>query len=103
MVHYKIVWHPSARKQLIHTLEYFSIRNKNDIYSKKLLKSIKETTAHLSNFPNLGKTTDFETVRELVHLDYSIFYVVNSKTIDIVHFWDNRRDRKTLEEELNKF
>jgi plasmid stabilization system protein ParE len=101
MVLFKIIWQPSAKKQLVNTLDYFSIRNKNTIYSKKLLKSVIETIANLSTFPNLGKPTEFETVRELIHLNYSIFYVFDSKKIDIVHFWDNRRNRDELEKELN--
>lgn len=99
---YKIIWQPSAKNQLENTLEYFSIRNENTVYSKKLLKSVKEATSNLSKFPNLGKPTENEIVRELIHLDYSIFYVVDISKIYIILFWDNRRSPEMLETELIK-
>jgi plasmid stabilization system protein ParE len=102
MVLFKIIWQPSAKNQLINTLEYFSKRNGNDIYSRKLLKSVKGLVSNLSKFPNLGKPTEIANVRELIHLDYSIFYVIDTDKIDIVLFWDNRRSPNLLEKELNK-
>ena len=99
---FKIIWQPSAKNQLANTLEYFSIRNGNTIYSKKLLKSVKEATLNLSRFSSLGKPTENEIVRELIHLDYSIFYVIDTYKIDIVLFWDNRRSPELLEIELIK-
>ena len=102
MVLFKIVWQPSAKNQLTNTLEYFSTRNGNNNYSKKLLKSVKGTISNLSKFPNIGKPTENENVRELIHLDYSIFYVIDTSKIDIVLFWDNRRSSKLLEKELIK-
>lgn len=99
---FKIIWQPSAKNQLTSTLDYFSIRNGNNNYSKKLLKSVKETISNLSKFPNLGKTTEIVNVRELIHLDYSIFYVIDTEKIDIVLFWDNRISPKLLEKELIK-
>ena len=99
---FKIIWQPIAKFQLVETLEYFSNRNGNNVYSQKLLLSIKATTGILSTFPLLGKPTDFEIIRELIHLDYSIFYVVAVNEIHIVMFWDNRRSPKLLEKELEK-
>jgi plasmid stabilization system protein ParE len=100
MVLFKIIWQPSAKKQLINTLDYFSTRTGNTDYSKKLLKSVKQAVSNLSKFPNLGKTTEIDNVFELFHLDYSIFYVIGSNKIDIILFWDNRRSPKLLEKEL---
>lgn len=100
MVLFKIIWQPSAKKQLINTLDYFSTRNGNTDYSKKLVKSVKQAVSNLSKFPNLGKTTEIDNVFELIHLDYSIFYVIGSNKIDIILFWDNRRSPKLLEKEL---
>lgn len=93
---------PSAKNQLTNTLDYFSARNGNNNYSKKLLKSVKNTISNLSKFPNLGKPTEIVNVRELIHLDYSIFYVIDTDKIDIVLFWDNRRSPNLLEKELIK-
>jgi plasmid stabilization system protein ParE len=102
MVLFKIIWQPSAKNQLTNTLDYFSARNANNNYSKKLLKSVKDTISNLSKFPNLGKPTEIVNVRELIHLDYSIFYVIDTDKIDIVLFWDNRRSPNLLEKELIK-
>lgn len=102
MAFFKIIWQPSAKNQLANTLEYFSARNGNNNYSKKLLKSVKDTISNLAKFPNLGKPTEIVNVRELIHLDYSIFYLIDTDKIDIVLFWDNRRSPKLLEKELIK-
>ena len=102
MVLFKIFWQPSAKNQLTNTLDYFLTRNGNANYSKKLVKSVKETVSNLSKFPNLGKPTEIDTVFELIYLDYSIFYVIGSDKIDIILFWDNRRSPKLLEKELIK-
>ena len=91
---FKIIWQPSAKNQLANILEYFSIRNGNTNYSKKLLKSVKEATTNLSKFPKLGKPTESEIVRELIHLDYSIFYVVDTNKIELCFFG-------TIDEALN--
>ena len=102
MVLFKIIWQPSAKNQLTNTLDYFSTRNGNKNYSKKLLKSLKDIMSNLSKFPNLGKPTEIMNVRELIHLDYSIFYVIDTDKIDIVLFWDNRRSPILLEKEFIK-
>lgn len=86
MVLFKIIWQPSAKFQLANTLDYFSTRNGNTNYSNKLLKSVKQTVLNLSKFPSLGKLTEINNVFELIHLDYSIFYVVGSDKIDIIPF-----------------
>ena len=86
MVLFKIIWQPSAKKQLTNTLEYFSARNGNNNYSIKLLKSVTDTISNLTKFPNLGKPTEIANVLELIHLDYSIFYVIDTNKIDIVLF-----------------
>ena len=102
MAFYKVNWQPGAKNQFTTVLNYFSERNKNNEYSAKLLASVKEATFNLSVFPELGKITDFENVRELVHLEYSIFYFFDNEKIDIVLFWDNRRNPDLLEIELLK-
>lgn len=102
MAFYKVIWQPSAKNQFATILNYFSERNKNDEYCSKLLASVKEATYYLSVFPELGKITDYENVRELIHLDYSIFYFFDNIKIDIVLFWDNRRNPDILEMELLK-
>ncbi len=97
-----VKWQPSAKNQFATILNYFSERNKNNDYSTKLLSSVKEATFNLSVFPELGEPTDYENVRELIHLDYSIFYFFDNYKIDIVLFWDNRRNPDLLEIEILK-
>jgi plasmid stabilization system protein ParE len=99
---YEVIWQPIAEKQLLNTLDYFSERNKSNSYSKKLLKAIQNSLRNLEKHPFLGKPTGFDDVRELIHLDYSFFYVILVNQIHIVHFWDNRRDPNELQMALSE-
>jgi plasmid stabilization system protein ParE len=99
---HKVNWQPSAKNQFSTILNYFSQTNKNNDYSTELLASVKEVTFNLSVFPEFGKATDYENVRELILFDYSIFYYYEGVSIDIVLFWDNRRNPDLLEIELLK-
>ena len=67
---------------------------------------VTKTKKLLSSNPHLGRPLyeypEYERkgiLRHLPHPHYSILYLVNGKTVEIWHVWDNRRDWTTLLEE----
>lgn len=94
MAEHKIIWAPSALKELKDTLEFYNVRNGSKIYSSKLLSELKNYLKTLSIQPFIGRpTSDFKT-RVLVFKDYLIFYQNRIDQIEIVSFWDNRQNEQ---------
>jgi toxin YoeB len=94
MAERKIIWAPSALKELINILEFYNERNESNIYSSKLLCELKSYLKTLSIHPFIGRpTSDFKT-RVLVFKDYLIFYQNRIDQIEIVSFWDNRQNEQ---------
>jgi len=52
MVKYKIEWSIEARLDLIDILEFYIIRNKSALYSKKLNSKINKSIKLVSTLPN---------------------------------------------------
>jgi toxin YoeB len=96
MAERKIIWTQEASISLIEILSYFVERNKSKTYSVKLKTEIKKTVNLLSKQPLLGKETDFEGVRELIHEVYQIYYRVSEQEISILLVWDGRRNPDDL-------
>lgn len=92
----KIIWTEIAFKQRNTIFEYWNDRNKSKNYSKKLNTKIKEQTALLKSFPEIGVVTTFLKTRVIYLGYYSILYQILEKNIIIMGFWDNRQDPKKL-------
>lgn len=84
------------------------IRDAQRDYGTKVAQKIREdlvtkTKELLARSPHLGRVLheypEYETKgirRYLPHPHFSILYLVNGKTVEIWHVWDNRRDWTTL-------
>lgn len=96
MASLKVVWTKTAYRQRDIIFKYWNKRNKNNNYSKKLLKEINSRTYQISNFPEIGKKVDFKNTRAVSLGHFSIFYQHIKNTIIITAFWDNRDDPSKL-------
>jgi hypothetical protein len=77
---------------------YWNERNKFPTYSKKLLKQIRIAEKLISENPFFGKITNVKNVRGILVLRYfSIYYRMKFNEVEIVAFWDNRRNPENLE------
>ena len=92
MVRLKVVWTRTAFRQRNSIFKFWNDRNKNNNYSKKLLKEINCRTHQITNFPKIGKTVDFKNTRAVSLGHFSIFYQHIENSIVITAFWDNRDD-----------
>ena len=56
-----------------------------------------DATELIANFPEMGRSTDIENVRQKLVRDYLIFYEVDGEIINILTVWDPRQDPDKLE------
>ena len=92
----KLKWTSTALRQRNRVFDYWNKRNKSDLYSKKLNLKIKERTALLKSYPELGMETSSSKTRVLYMSYYSILYQFTKQQIIITGFWDNRQEPAKL-------
>jgi toxin ParE1/3/4 len=93
----KIVYLPSARDDLVWMRTY---------YTRVFPEGSARAGAHfrsaqhmLAANPEIGRTTDVATVRELqvARTPFSIIYRINRGRIEVLRVWDGRAERSVLE------
>ena len=87
-----VKWTRIAEIQYVGILEYWFIKNKSNIYSKRLIKIVSERTKQIAEKPFIYKSADFKDTRITSLGNFSILYKVTDKEIIITAFWDNRQD-----------
>jgi plasmid stabilization system protein ParE len=92
----KIVWSHRARIKLYDILNFYNKRNQSNSYSNKLYKRLTKEIVLLKKHPDLGITTEIETVRGLIIGDYIIFYQVTETMIIVHNVWDCRQNPEDL-------
>jgi plasmid stabilization system protein ParE len=96
----KIIWSDFAKKCFEEILDYYFKISNNKKYSNTLSRNIKSLTSHLKDKPFLGKRADKENLRVIVHDIYKIYYEVTETQIEIIVFWDSRRNPEDLKKLL---
>ncbi|MCB8963589.1 MAG: type II toxin-antitoxin system RelE/ParE family toxin [Bacteroidales bacterium] len=96
MVKRKIVWSKRATVKFFAILEFYSDRNQSNAYSKKLYKKIKKELGLLCKQPEIGKTTEIESVRGLIIEDFIILYEITPDTIIVHTVWDCKQNPDNL-------
>ena len=102
----KVIWSKSALKKVSKTADYieteYGKKSKN-----KFLKKVFHITELLENNPKLGQTELLLEDAPLKFRSYiidkynRIIYYTNNYSIEIVDFWDMRRNPDTLKKEFN--
>ena len=92
----KVTWTLRALKDRKKILQYWINRNKSDRYSFQLDHLIRESISLISNFPDIGKPTNDDTIRIKIIKDYFILYEIFEDEIIILTLWDSRRDPGNL-------
>jgi len=92
MVKYKVEWSIEARLDLLDILDFYSQRNGNTVYSKKLFLKINKSIGLIIRHPSIGLQTNIESVRALVTGDYQLIYEMAENSILIVMVWDCNQD-----------
>ena len=90
----EVIWSAKALQEWIEILEYWTNRNKSNAYSLKLDHLFKESLVIILKSPEIGKPTDFPSVRIKIIRDYLIYYRIKPNCIEILTIWDSRRNPK---------
>ena len=104
MAKYKIDWSVEARLDLIDILEFYVIRNRSALYSKKINAKINKSIKLITKNPFIGKQSQIDSVRALITGDYQIIYEIFVDEITIIMIWDCHRDPedKILDQRIKK-
>lgn len=89
-----IIWSPIAKTSYIEILDFL-----DENWTMKEIKSFITRTERLlkliSNNPNLFQySKDSDTFRCVIVPHVSLFYTLRNQNIELLTFWDNRKDPK---------
>lgn len=93
----QVIWSLRAQADRKEILDYWRKRNKSDTYSKKLNQLFEESIRIISDFPEIGRSTDDSKARIKIVRDYLIIYEETETQIFILTIWDSRQDPDKLE------
>ena len=62
----RIKWSPLAERKFDEILEYCTNRNKSETFNEKLIDLFEDATKLVANFPEMGRSTDIENVRQKI-------------------------------------
>jgi toxin YoeB len=92
----KIIWSANAKADKIEILTYWKVRNKSNLYSKKLNILLKEAVNLIALTPGAGHLTIKKNVRVKIVRDYLVFYEVASDSIHLLSLIDGRRNPEEI-------
>ena len=95
---HQVIWATRAEDDYYETLIYWTKRNKSNSFSNKLIAEVDKKLKVILQNPKSGLATNIQGTHKINFLKYfSIYYQVSEKYIEIVSFWDNRRNPEKLE------
>ena len=96
MVKRKIIWSPRAKLNSKVILDFYFKRNGTKTFSKKLNSSFRNSIKLLEEHADIGCQTEVLNIRNIPDGDFSIFYEIKPKAIEIISLWDNRQNPDNL-------
>lgn len=94
---YRIIWSHQAESDYLDTLAYWATHNRSNKYSLKLIKEVEKKEKLIAGNPSIGSLSEIEGIRYvLVNRKFSMYYRVHGDTVQVLAFWDNRRDPEKL-------
>jgi plasmid stabilization system protein ParE len=98
----KVVWTLTAAKQRNAILRFWVRKNQSNTYSKKILELSNRKASYIARNPLMYRHSDYPNTRVASMGHFSIFYKVESNSIIITAFWDNRQDPIELHDSLKE-
>lgn len=92
----EVIWTKNSEIQLQEILEFFTKRNKSNLYSKKLYKKFRAELIAVSKNPESGIKTKLDDIRGLIIEDYILFYEILEDRIIVLKVWDCRQNPDNL-------
>ena len=98
---FQIRWTKSALQSQNRILRYWIKHNGSETYSKKLKAEIDAKEKLICKYPEMGSNSEFPKIKYvLIEKHFSLFYRVKFNFIEVVAFFDNRRDPNELKSEM---
>jgi len=88
----KVIWSNKAKIKLYTILEFYTVRNKSNSYSVKLIRKLNKEVNVLLKHPDIGQISEIESVRGLIVEDYILFYEYDNDCLIIHSIWDCRQN-----------
>jgi toxin YoeB len=93
---FSIFWSPKAEAEFIEILIYLESEFGINI-TLRCMEDVEKMLDHIAEFPFAFVSYDDGSVRRaVVNKQLSIFYRINEGIVELLSFWDNRRDLETL-------
>lgn len=93
----KIIWSQRAKDEFDSTYHFWINHNKSDIYSDKLLDETLRKIKLIIENPKIGAENKRKKLRRVLVLEnFSLTYKITKDSIQIVAFFDNRRNHEML-------
>ena len=96
----KIICSANAKADKIEILEYWVLRNKSNLYSKKLNILLKEAVNLIAISPRIGHLTIKENIKVKIIRDYLIIYEIATDSIFIHSIIDGRRNPELIRKKI---
>jgi hypothetical protein len=94
----KLIWSENALNQKISTFEYWTERTGSKKYPQQIEKEVRNWLKLLKKFPNIGIDSELLNVKSVtINKYFKLYYRINNSTLEILHFWDVRRNPAELE------
>jgi plasmid stabilization system protein ParE len=92
----KVIWSTRAKAELSDILLYLE-NTFGEKTAAACFNDVFKILNQIAHFPTLFKTLDDNKTRQaVVHKNLSVFYRIDSNSIQILSCWDNRRDPENI-------
>jgi plasmid stabilization system protein ParE len=88
----RIIWSQAAKFHRRSILKYWRIRNKSNVYPKKLAFEFRAFSKWLNEIKYKGTPTNSKNICMAYHRDYAVFYEFTEMELIIYAVWDTRRN-----------
>ncbi|MBR5082134.1 MAG: type II toxin-antitoxin system RelE/ParE family toxin [Bacteroidales bacterium] len=101
----RVIWHPDAQNRLRQAVVYVQTEYGRRS-STKFIKEIYRSERLIAKFPHLGSAEPYLADAPVLYRSIvvnrlnKIIYWINDDVIEIVDFWDNRREPKKQAEQV---
>lgn len=90
---FRIIWSHQAESDYFDTLKYWIAHNKSNKYSLKLILEVEKKEKLIAQNPDIGSSSEIKGVKYvLIDRNFSLYYRLNKDVVEILAFWDNRRN-----------
>lgn len=103
---WNLIWSNTAEQEYLDILEFWINNNLSNKYSLKIIEAVEQAENRLMSNPFIAQEKEdykngisFKYRRMIILKNFSLIYVVRD-AVEIISFWDNRKDPQELKKAL---